>query len=139
MSAKEMWDYLPGTASVDSDTTLALVSQKVAKERGFFPGQKRMRTDGGGYITTTRNTMPQYEIDLQFNAYSESDAGILVDMFYNATIGKGMERSFNWTHPTDGHKYIAKFNTPDLSRSIEEASIHGLGRVKLIVLDRSTV
>ena len=43
--------------------------------------------------------------------------------------------SFKWTHPTDGHTYVVRFDC-DLPRSIRIPEIHGVTNVRLKVLGR---
>jgi len=136
MAAKEMYDYLPGTASADYvATTFSVSPQQVLREPGRFPGQKRHKSDGDGYLTTTRNTTPRFYVVLIFNSITESDAGTIIDFYYDTAKGKGLARSFYWDHPTDEHTYIVKFDMQDMERLIRNFD-HGFARLRLVVVDR---
>ena len=41
-----------------------------------------------------------------------SDAGTIMDFFHDAAKGNGNAESFKWTHPTDGHSYVVRFDGP---------------------------
>jgi hypothetical protein len=47
----------------------------------------------------------------------------------------GIERSFQWQHPDDGHTYVVRFAC-DLARERKAYDIYGIMNVKLRVLGR---
>ncbi|NIP43151.1 MAG: hypothetical protein GWN76_14635 [candidate division Zixibacteria bacterium] len=136
MADQEMYDYLPGTASADyTATTFAVSPQRVLREPGRFPGQKRHKSDGNTYLTTTRNDTPRFRVILVFASVTSADAGTIIDFFYDTAKAKGLARSFQWDHPTDGHTYIVKFDMQDMDRLIRNFD-HGFGTLRLVVVDR---
>jgi hypothetical protein len=138
MAAQEPYDYLPGTATADYvAANLAVTPQRTLTERGGFPGQRRHQSDGAGFMTTTRNTTPRFWFLLIWDAITTSDAGIIFDYYFDVAKGKGLARSFKFTHPTDGHVYICKFDDSEINRNITAIlTTQGFTAIRLVVIDR---
>jgi hypothetical protein len=50
-----------------------------------------------------------FDITLQWKILPTSDAGTIMDFWHDANKANGMENSFYWAHPVDGHTYVAHF------------------------------
>jgi len=76
-----------------------------------------------------------FRVTLQWETITESEAGTIVDFYYNASKGNGITRTFVWDHPTDGHSYVVRFDGP-IKRQINPASIYDIKSITLRVLGK---
>lgn len=108
MAAKEIYDYV-STISPDKDVTMTLQSRNVLTEfgtkndvihRGDDESEERIDLSGGD---------PNIFITANYTSLSESDAGTIMDFWFDAEKGNGKINSFKFDHP-DGHTYVVRFD-----------------------------
>ena len=131
MAAKEMYDYL-SNVSADNNQTLSLAPQQVITEIGT-KNQVIHLADDGSEERIGLATDSIFYVTLQWNNISESDSGTLVDFYHNASYGNARLESFKWSHPTDGHTYVVRFDS-DLTRDLYLADIFGILNVRFKIL-----
>lgn len=129
-----MYDYLSLLAP-DNNVTLATpCPQKVLVEHGLRNQVVHLADDDSeeriGFSTGTI-----FDVTLIWRALSESDAGTILDFYFDTAKGDARLKSFKWAHPTDTHTYVVRFNS-DLTRTIAPAAnnIHALPSMGLKVL-----
>ena len=76
-----------------------------------------------------------FKVTLQWETITESEAGTIVDFYYDSTKGNGVTRTFVWDHPTDGHSYVVRFNGP-IKRQINPASLYDIKSITFRVLGK---
>jgi len=108
MASKEMFDYL-SAATADNDVTLAVNPKKVIVEDGSKNQEIHFGDDGSEERISLSDDSIFY-CTLIWTYMSESDAGTIMDFFHDAAKGNGNAESFKWTHPTDGHTYVVRFD-----------------------------
>ena len=133
MSAVEMYDYI-STVTADNDVTLSVQPSHMITEIGSFKDKIHMGDDGSEERIQLSST-PIFYVTLYWNNRSASDIGTVFDFYFNAAKGNGRTESFKWSHPTDGHTYVVRFES-ELSRTIMNPEIHGVPSCKLRVLGR---
>jgi hypothetical protein len=123
MAAQELYDYL-ATATPDTTASLNLAARGVAKERVerkqvVHPG------DDGSEEVCSLSTVKVCYLEIPWGALNESDAGLVIDHFCNATLGNGKDRTFPYVHAygTTTHTYVVRFDS-DFTRDIREGNIH---------------
>jgi len=131
MAAKEMYDYLPVTTA-DYATPLTNPSQVLISERGLKNQFVNLGDDGSEERISLSSDSIFY-VSVQWPNKSESDIGQIVDYYHDTTKGNGMARTFQWTHPSDGHVYVVRFNC-DVTRTIRRSGIHGIPNCEFKVL-----
>ena len=110
MASKEMYDYL-SQVTADNNVTLAVTPNKVIVEEGSKNQSIRMGDDGSEERVSLSDDSIFYCI-LIWTRKNESDAGTIMDFYHNVGYGNGNTESFKWTHPTDGHSYVVRFDGP---------------------------
>ena len=133
MASKEMYDYI-STVSADNNQTLSVQPSRMITEIGQFQDKIHMGDDGSEERIQLSST-PIFYVTLYWNNRTASDIGTVFDFYFNAAYGNGRTESFKWTHPTDGHTYVVRFEG-ELSRTIINPEIHGVPSCKLRVLGR---
>src|SRR5512139_870435 len=134
MAAKEMYDYL-STISADVDVTLSTPNpQRILTEAGSKQQVVHFGDDGSEMVITLSDSWI-FLVTLLWESLTSSDAGTILDIYYNASYANRRAKSFKWAHPSDGHTYVVKF-AGDLERSIKPAGLHGVSTVSLKVLGR---
>ena len=132
MAAKEMYDYLSAVTPDYAATTLAVTPTRTLTERGNINVVVH-EGDDGSEQRVALDADSVFYVDLQWGAITEADAGTILDFFHTHTSGS--LSSFKWTHPTDGHTYVVRFDGP-LPRSISANQIHGYASCRFKVLGR---
>ena len=133
MAAKEMYDYI-STVSADNNQTLSVQPSRMITEIGAFKDKIHMGDDGSEERIQLSST-PIFYVTLYWNNRTASDIGTVFDFYFNAAYGNGRTESFKWSHPTDGHTYVVRFES-ELSRTIINPEIHGIPSCKLRILGR---
>ena len=133
MAAKEIYDYV-STVTPDNDVTLSVEPQNVLVERAT-KNQIIHLADDGSEERVSLSADSIFWVVLQWNYLNESDAGTLLDFWNSATKGNGRAESFKWSHPTDGHTYVVRFDC-DISRALQPASRFSVPEVTLKILGR---
>lgn len=108
MAAKEMYDYLSTVTPTYSTTTLNIVSSTIIPQTGR-KSQILHEFDDGSVSVIGVNDSSYFDITLQWKILSLSDAGTIMDFWHDANKANGMENSFYWAHPSDGHTYVCNF------------------------------
>lgn len=110
MADKEMYDYLSTVTPTYTTTTLSISPQGELRYAGRFP-QNTHITDDGVPHTISKGSVPYFDVFIRWDILTSSDAGTVMDFYLDANKAKGMEKSFYWDHPVDGHTYVAMFMT----------------------------
>jgi len=133
MAAKELYDYLSSTTA-DNDATLSVKPNTVIVEEGSKTQSIHMGDDGSEERISHSDKSIFYCI-LIWTYRNESDAGTIMDFYHDAAKGNGNAESFKWTHPTDGHSYVVRFDGP-LKRHLFSTGtvLFGFPSVRLRVL-----
>lgn len=116
MAAKEIYDYLP-LKMPDSAVTLNVTPHEVLAERITVRQALHEMDDPSGDVVVTLDSTRVGYFTLRWRGLTEGDAGTLLDFYADSSKGDGLAKSFIWTHPSDGHGYVAKF-TADFQRDI---------------------
>jgi len=128
-----MYDYL-SQVTADNNVTLAVTPNKVIVEEGSKNQSIRMGDDGSEErVSFSDNSI--FYCTLIWTYKNESDAGTIMDFYHDAAKGNGNAESFKWTHPTDGHSYVVRFDGPlDRHLTATNSVRFGFPRVRLRVL-----
>lgn len=135
MADKEMYDYLSTISADYSTTTLSVEPSNVLMEIGDKSQVINIGDDGSEERISLVDT-PMFNVTLQWDAISSSDAGTVLDFYLDASKGNGQARSFKWEHPTDGHTYVVRFAGPIKRKYRAGFSVHGIESITLRVLGR---
>ena len=108
MADKEMYDYLSTVNPTYTTTTLSVKPKTAVAQRGK-KSQIVHEFDDGSIAVVAINDNAVFDVTLQWDMISTSDAGTILDFWHDANKANGRERSFYWTHPVDGHTYVAHF------------------------------
>jgi hypothetical protein len=103
----EPYDFL-SIAVPDYDYTLSLVAQEVFQEEGF-KNQKIHLADDNSEEVVNLSTGSIFYATIPFPMLTESDAGIIFDLYHDPVKANGMGRTFKWLSH-DGHIYVVRFN-----------------------------
>ena len=140
MAAKEIWDYLSATpVTPDYNVILEVSPQEVLWQDG---GKNQIvqvgDDDSEAIISYSDNSI--FYMRLNWVNQTESDAGIIFDMYHDPAKGNGMARSFKLQDhgTTDAHIYTVRFASK-ISRSIKPASLFGFNEIRFRVLGRAPV
>lgn len=127
----EMHNFLsPKTASYTA-TNFNVSPQRIIFERG----EKKSKIYQGHDTSNQRfiyKSASVFEVELQWDVLSESDAGTILDFYHDSAKACGILRTFQWPHPTDGYTYVVRF-IGDISRSITPSNHHGIAKLPLAV------
>jgi hypothetical protein len=110
MADKEMYDYLTTKTPDYTATTLSIRPSGELK----FVGKKTQIShpmDDGGIEVISVNDAMFYDVFVDWSKLTSGDAGTVMDMYSDTNQANGLERSFYWAHPVDGHTYVAKFTS----------------------------
>lgn len=133
MAAKELYDYL-STIAADVNQTLSLVAQGEITEEGGFTQAVHSGDDGSEERVNLGGTAPIWYVNFNLNTLTASDAGTVVDLYFDTAKAYGMINSFKWASD-DGHTYVVRFADP-LPRSRHHGVLHGVKKIRLRILGR---
>jgi hypothetical protein len=138
MAAKEMYDYLSTISPDVSSFTLgvapyAIVPQGAVAERGVM-NQEIHTSDDDSEERISFSSAPTFTVRIPFETLTESEAGVLYDIYYDSAKANGIEKTFKWLYP-DGHTYVARFDC-DLERIRKAADIYGFAEITMRILGR---
>lgn len=108
MADKEMYDYLSTVTPTYTTTTLSITPHGELKYIGK-KSQVVHNFHGGGIGVISFNDSPYYDVFIEWQILTSSDHGTIMDFYMDANKANGMENSFYWAHPVDGHTYVAQF------------------------------
>jgi hypothetical protein len=136
MAAKEMYDYLsPATADVAitlGGGAYEIHPQGVIAEIGI-KNQEIHEADDNSEERISFSDDSIFRVQLNWEVVTESEAGTLIDFYYDAAKGNGRGNTFQWEHPTDGHTYVVRFDC-DMERVRRAHDIYGILNITLRVL-----
>ena len=133
ISAKEPYDYI-SSVTPDYDYTLTIKAQGSVTERGMFNQILHTADDGSDEVVTLATT-PIFYFVWKWNQLSESNAGTILDLYFDPLKAKGMARSFKLTGH-DGNSYVVKFANNDLARTGNASSRWGYPDIKFKVIGK---
>lgn len=110
MSAREMYDYLPIVSPDYTSTTLSITPHGELT----FIGRKSQivhELDDGSITTISISDNAYFDVEIGWDMLSDSDAGTVMDFYFDSNKANAKENSFYWQHPEDGHTYVAKFTS----------------------------
>lgn len=136
MAAKEMYDYL-NVVSPDVAITLGagayeIHPQGVIVEMGAKNQVVHMADDASEQRVSFDDDSIMWVV-LSWEHITESEAGTLIDFYYDSAKGNGRHKSFRWEHPTDGHTYVVRFDC-DMERQRKAHDVWGILNIRLRVL-----
>ncbi len=111
MAAKEMYDYLSSVTADYTTTELSVAPQEILTSIGT-KSQVVHKFDDGSVSVISLSDSSYFDVFLQWNIISDSDAGTIMDFWHDTSKANGMENTLYWQHPTDGHTYTVRFMEP---------------------------
>lgn len=131
----EMYDYL-SVVSPDYAYTLDMPGQDVQQ----YDGRKNVKIKEYDDETETRlirSSQSVFFVSVTWPFLTESDAGILFDLYHDANKACGMGRSFRWKNYGEPearrHTYVVRFASP-LPETVRPAGSFGITNILLKVL-----
>ena len=131
MAAKEMFDYFTGTLAPDYNFTFPVVFHGDLAEHGF----KTQEIHHGDDVSEERISYDDqsiFALSLQWETLTESEAGDVIDWYYDAAKGNGIVRSFKIVH-ADGHTYTARYDC-EMERVRKNVAIFKTARIDFAIL-----
>ena len=128
-----MYDYI-STVTADNNQTLSVQPSHMITEIGSFREVIHEGDDGSEQRIQLSST-PIFFVTLYWRNRLAADIGTVFNFYFNAGYGNGNSESFKWSHPTDGHTYVVRFEG-SLGRTIINPEIHGIPSCKLKILGR---
>ena len=133
----EMYDYV-STIAADYDYTLDMQPHDTLVEDGS-KNVKIKEYDDETETRIIRSSQSVFFVSLTFSYLSESNAGILFDLYHDSAKACGMAKTFKWLNYAEPsarrHTYVVRFASP-LPRTIRPAGSYAFGTIKLKVLGR---
>ena len=133
MSAMEPYDFL-SVMPIDYDYTLSITAQETVSEAGFKNQVIHMADDNSEERITLASGSIFYA-DVPWPILSESDSGVIMDLYHDAAKANGMGRVFKWLSH-DGHTYAVRFDGK-MDRSTGPALRHGIPTVRFRLLGKN--
>lgn len=131
-----MADYLSVISADYTTSTLSIAPQSEIREvcqdpnviiyEGIDGSEQRIVVGSSGTV---------FFCSFSWNVLSASDAGTIIDFFYDASKANKMARTFKWQHPTDGSTYVVRFAS-DVPRELLFAGHHRIKDITLKVLGK---
>ena len=137
MAAAEMYDYLTTITPDYTATTLSVTPHSVLSQM-IKKAQVVHEFDDGNISVATLGSTAFFEVTLQWDILTASDAGTILDFWADSAKANGMERSFYWQHPVDGHTYVVHF-LENLTTDYHHGwgnNYHEVQQIKLLVKGR---
>jgi len=131
IAAKEIYDYV-SEVTPDNNEILSLAPQTVMNEI-MSKNDVIYTMDDESEERLGLGTSFIFFIVIRYDLLNESNAGIVMDFFCDASKGNGKIESFKFSHP-DGHIYVVRFDT-DLTREIKPTT-YGVRNIRLKVLGK---
>lgn len=135
MGLKEMYDYLSNLTADYTTETLDISPQIKMYERGGKRQEVLKSDDPTSEVRITHSNTSEFYVDIDWHGLTPEDAGTIIDIFHNTSKADGISKSFYWTHPTDGHDYTVRFDSP-VPRGIGPSWIHDIKNITLKILGR---
>ena len=131
MAAKEMYDYFTGTVTPDYNATFPVTFHGEMMEAGQKT-QEIHYGDDGSEERISYDDASLFVLSLQWENLTESEAGDVIDWYYDAAKGNGIVRSFKLAH-ADGHTYTARFDCT-MERIRKNVAIFKTARINFAIL-----
>jgi len=139
----DMATYLPGTGSPDYDTTKMILTPHNVLTEMSEKNQVIHTADDNSEERISFSNDNIFHVKLGWTILSETDAGTIMDFFFDSAKGNGIARTFLWEHPSDSwcqvssadKWYIVRFSA-SISRDIQPANIYSVKSIKLRVIDK---
>jgi hypothetical protein len=109
MAAGDIFEYLNEASADYSDTQFDVEPQIIMTEYGHFR-QEKFEYDNNSRQVITRSDTPKVWFRLKWDGLYVADARTIIDFYFDKAKGKGMARSFEFPHPTDGQTYVVAFD-----------------------------
>ncbi len=91
--------------------------------------------DDGSEERISLSDTSEFTVHLNWDTLTASESGTLMDFWHNAAIGNGIQRSWKWKHPDDGHAYVVRWDC-DFPRTRKAYDVYGVMDITLAVLGR---
>ena len=112
--AYEMWNYVSDLVA-DYTTVLDISPHKILTEAADKK-QKIYEYDDGSIDVASYSNTTFFNVTLQWDAITEAEAGLIMELYHTSTKANGRERTFYITLP-DTKTYTVRFLGP-LNRSV---------------------
>ena len=132
MAATEVYDKV-ATVVADYDYTLSLKAQGEITEEGSKNQVLHRADNNSREVCTFANSF--FFVSFDWRQLSESDAGLIFDIYHDPVKANGMARSFRWGSLYDGHIYVVAFSGP-LTRRGNAISRWGIPQVRFEIIGR---
>ena len=133
----EMYDYL-STIAPDYAYTLDMQPHDTLVEEGD-KNVKIKEYDDETETRIIRSSQSRFFVTLIFTHLTESDAGIIFDLFHDSAKACAKAKTFRWLNYAEPsarrHTYVVRF-AEALPRSIKAAGHYSYGNIRLKVLGR---
>ena len=106
-----MFGHLPDKVADYTSRELNVTPQNVLPEEGSKK-QTKKEFDDGSIAVVTLSGQTRFNVSLQWDVLTHEDAGEILNFYHDSTKANGMENTFYWRHPIDGHIYVARFLGP---------------------------
>lgn len=118
----ETWhiaSYLPVKVA-DYDYTLEMAPHNVMPIVGN-KHQVVYELDDNSVSVVPISNVASFDVELQWEAITEANAGIIMSLYYDTSKANGSEHTFYWKNPFEtGNTYVARFMGPIRNvRSVE--------------------
>jgi hypothetical protein len=130
MSAAEIYDRT-SAVSPDYNYTLTLKPQGIIEEVSNKNGIIHLGVDGSEERINF-NTTSIFYLNYEYKQLSESDSGLIFDLYNDPAKANGCQRSFYITYG-DGHTYTCRFDCK-LTRKGNSVTRYGLPGISLKIL-----
>jgi hypothetical protein len=129
----EMAHYL-SVAVADYNYTLNIPPHNVMPIAGSKNQVSYELDDKTVSVVPISNTS-SFDVELQYEAISESNAGLILDLYHDTEKCNGSQKTFYWTHPFEsGNTYVVRFLGPvRMLRSVEYGNYLTLDSITLRV------
>ena len=138
MAARELYDYLEVVAP-DIDVTLGAGSYNVRPQGVIFESGAKNQVinqgDDDSEEIITLSSGKNFRVRLQWETITESEAGTLMDFYWDEAKGDCRANTFKWQHPYDGHTYVVRYDC-DFERRRRAHDIYGILDVTFRVLGK---
>lgn len=138
MAAKEPYDYLTTMTPDYTAVTLNIGHDVDPQQTMMEEGRKNiiihLADDGSEErIAISKNSTWYFRIN--YNALTESAAGIILDYYHDTAKACGELYSFYFLHPKDTHTYVVRFAGPS-QRLNKLGNIYGYAPSRLKILGK---
>lgn len=138
MALKEMYDYLQ-TVTPDVDITLGASPYEIHPQGVIVEaGAKHQAVHEGDDESEERISFSDtavFRVQLSWETLTGSEAGTIIDFYYDTAKGNARQKTFKWKHPDDGHTYVVRFDC-DMARARRNYDVYGIMNIVFKVLGR---